>query len=146
MTAQKAMTPKVKYATSVKALADLALNHGGGYARCAAQVLLSAYNGQDWQLDVTDLCELDNQNMIYAMNVLSLRRSVWEEPQYMIENGDKIFQSIAERWKRYRIDNRYKRDCRDCYASGEQEVWDDNTDELIGTRTCSTCNGQKWLG
>ncbi|WP_422139679.1 DUF7673 family protein [Endozoicomonas sp. ALC020] len=142
---KQTMTPEEKYAASVEVLSDLALNQGSGYARCAAQVLLSAYNGANWQLNVTDLCELDDKNMIHAMNVLMLRRSVREEPHYMIENGDEIFQKIAKRWKRYRIDNRYKRDCPDCYGSGEQEIWDD-TDELIGTRTCTTCNGEKWLG
>ena len=51
-----------QYFNSVSALIKVARMDTSA-SRAAAQVLLSAYNGQEWQLNVTDLCFLDPVNM-----------------------------------------------------------------------------------
>jgi hypothetical protein len=60
---------KEEYAKAVARLDDLA-QQGTGGGRVAAQVLLSAYNGFDFQLDVSDLGSLDRENFETAMLII----------------------------------------------------------------------------
>ncbi|WP_051293074.1 DUF7673 family protein [Citrifermentans bremense] len=60
-----------EYAVAIAAMVELAQMNCGG-SRVAAQVLLSAYNGDDYQLDVTDIHVLSRDNHDYAMAVISL--------------------------------------------------------------------------
>ena len=53
------MTTKQEYIDAIIKLVPLAQGDTGG-SRVAAQVLLSAYNGNDFQLDIVDLCRLDS--------------------------------------------------------------------------------------
>ena len=76
------ITP-AEYATAVTACVALAQYPTGG-GRVAAQVLLSAYNGDSFQLDITSLCNLDNENYAHALDVIRGRYEVGQEPQQMI--------------------------------------------------------------
>lgn len=58
-----------------------------GGSRVAAQVLLSAYNGEAWQLNVVDLCVLDKSNYKAALDVIRGRVELYIEPHTLIANG-----------------------------------------------------------
>ena len=60
---------KETYTQAVCKLIELAQGDTGG-SRGAAQVLLSAYNGEAWQLNVVDLCVLDKNNYKAALDVI----------------------------------------------------------------------------
>lgn len=94
------------YAESIKALMSLALTGTGG-AKVAAQVLLSAYNGKCFQLDVSSLCNLDNSNYQHAMNIIHGRARLYQEPQSLFKNGSERFDALWDKWeKTLHLDNR----------------------------------------
>ncbi|AMO55964.1 hypothetical protein [Endozoicomonas montiporae] len=130
----------VQYFNSVAALVKVAQLDTSG-SRAAAQVLLSAYNGSEWQLNVTDLCHLDQLNMFHAMTVIQGRASLMREPQEGIENGDDIFMDLWKRWERYNINNRHLRTCRECYGTGEVYANHDDENDYT-TKTCPYCGGK----
>ena len=129
-----------QYFNSVSALIKVARMDTSA-SRAAAQVLLSAYNGQEWQLNVTDLCFLDPVNMHHAMMVIQGRVGLMREPQEGINNGDEIFSELWKQWQRFNIDNRHLRTCQECYGTGEVYAnLDDEND--YSTKTCPYCEGK----
>lgn len=56
-------------------------------SRAAAQVLLSTYNGNNFHMNLTDLCVLDLKYVEQALIVLRGRVMLCIEPQQMIEDG-----------------------------------------------------------
>lgn len=84
-------------ARAVHALLQLANMDCGG-SGAAAAVLLSAYNGHDYHLDITELCRLDQHYYEFAMRVIDLRCRLRIEPQLLIQNGDDVFQKLAADW------------------------------------------------
>jgi hypothetical protein len=64
----------------------------------AAKVLLSAYNGHDWQISIPELCSLDHSNFQSALNVIRGRVELRIEPQHLIEDGRGQFRAL---WKQY---------------------------------------------
>lgn len=132
-----------EYTASVIALIKLALNDTSG-SRAAAQVLLSAYNGDNWQLNVTDLVCLDRENLQHALVVMECRAMLWEEPHNMVTNGSELFERLQRRWRRMHIDNRWKNECQRCYGSGLIYLNEhDEYDERM--TTCSHCSGKGLL-
>lgn len=128
------------YTSAVAKLMPLARSDTGG-SLAAAQVLLSAYNGNEWQLDITDLCSLDEDHYAAALAVIRGRTEIRTEPHLLIENGDALFRRLWEQWSRYHINNRWKRECPECGGSGKVYV-----DEVGDTReTCSLCQGEGLL-
>lgn len=77
-------------------------------ARVAAQVLLSAYNGEQWQLDIVDLTLLDRENYQAALNVIRGRVEVNCEPQHMIQNGSSHFRELWGRYQYLHVSKRGK--------------------------------------
>ena len=127
-----------QYFKSVSALIKVARLDTSG-SRAAAQVLLSAYNGEEWQLDVTDLCCLDPVNMQHAMMVIEGRVCLMREPHEGIDHGDKIFSELCYRWRRLNINNRHLRICRDCNGTGKVcENFDD--ENVHTTKVCRYCD------
>ncbi|WP_257276240.1 hypothetical protein [Endozoicomonas sp. SESOKO4] len=127
------------YANSVVELYKLA-QHGSSSGCTAAQLLLSGYNGNNWQLDITDLCSLDRSNLKLALTYLECRARLWTEPHELLKNGNELFPELAKQWRKLHIDNRWKSQCRECYGSGEIYVYpDDENDD--STKTCPDCNG-----
>ena len=95
------------YAEAVKHLVKLARGDTSG-SRVAAQVLLSLYNGSNWHMDLTDLCNLDYQYLLSALIAIRGRVTVHEEPHNVIENGSAIFNDLEEQWQHLHTNNRYK--------------------------------------
>ncbi|WP_419174376.1 DUF7673 family protein [Desulfosediminicola sp.] len=93
------------YAACVTALLKAEARETGA-SRVAAQVLLSAYNGYEFQLDIVDLNNLDQAHFEIAMCLIRCRYELWAEPHTVIENGSEIFQNLATRWSHYRVGNR----------------------------------------
>lgn len=133
-------TQKTGYAASVAKLVQLAMGDCSG-SRAAAQVVLSAYNGNEWQLDITDLCCLDDDHYAAALAVIRGRAEIRTEPHLLIENGDAVFRRLWEQWSRYHIDNRWKRQCPEC--SGAGEVFIDDVGDA--RETCPLCQGEGLL-
>ena len=96
-----------EYAAAVALLAELAQQDTSG-SRVAAQVLLSAYNGEEWQLDITDLGFLSSDYYEATLDVIRGRTELMIEPHALIENGETIFQRLWDLWQEFHIKNRGK--------------------------------------
>jgi len=126
------------YANAVAKLAELALTGTSG-GRAAAQVILSAYNGNNWQLDVTDLMVLDDDNYELAMAVINGRVQFREEPHLLINNGADVFKEIQKIWVRFHIANRWKSSCYDCEGRGV--IYDEDDYDADNPHECKSCKG-----
>lgn len=124
-----------EYAKAVAACVDLAQQPTGG-GRVAAQVLLSAYNGDSFQLDVTDLCNLDRSNYENAITVIRGRYEIRREPQEMIADGGTIFRALWNQWARLELSERAKVRCPNCNGGRIYENSDDETGVV-----CPICAG-----
>ena len=89
-------------AKAVHALLQLTQMDCGGSCAAAA-VLLSAYNGHDYNLDITELCRLDQHYYQAAMRVIDLRCRLRIEPHLLIQNGDEVFQKLAADWPQLHV-------------------------------------------
>ncbi len=126
-----------EYEEAVLLLTGVAQTDTSG-GRVAAQVVLSAYNGSEWQLDVTELSLLDGEYYQAALNVIRGRKEIMVEPHDLISNGQEIFYLIRDRWQQYHISNRWKQTCSTCNGLGDIVEYDDYDRE---TRTpCHKCN------
>tara|TARA_R110001592_G_scaffold221139_2_gene475826 strand:+ start:33372 stop:33884 length:513 start_codon:yes stop_codon:yes gene_type:complete len=96
------------YREAVEALSKMCLEHTGSGSYAAVQVLLSAYNGNNYQVDLTDLCHLDESNFQHAMAIIQGRVFCSREPHSMIENGAKIFDALEEKWGNLNVRRRYE--------------------------------------
>lgn len=93
--------PKISvgdYADSVNRLYALAKKDCGG-SRAAQQVLLSAYNGTRYQVDITDLRVLDESFFKDAITVIISRRGLRIEPQNVIADGADRFKELIMMWQ-----------------------------------------------
>lgn len=124
------------YAKAVAAGIALARQSTGG-GRVMAQVLLSAYNGDAFQLDVAGLCNLDNGNYSIALNVIRGRYETGREPQEMVVDGSEVFRALWTQWGRLELEERAKKSCPNC--SGRGKIYVSVNDE-IGV-VCSRCDG-----
>lgn len=103
----RATEARPSYIEGITALSHLALTQSGSGAEVAAQLLLSTYNCSEFQLETARLSNLDSDQFIHAINVIKGRIYCCEEPQYMIENGQDIFEKLWERWKSLHVNRRY---------------------------------------
>jgi len=87
---------------ATKNLADMALNHDGGGASAAAQLLLSLQYGSAFHLErLVLLDENHRQNALTVLaNVLPCDFSPADWLNEMGLNGDEIFAKIKARWGR----------------------------------------------
>ncbi len=97
------------YQQAINALASIALTETSG-GRAAAQVLLSAWNGYSWQLDITDLCYLDYELLEQALVVISGRVILMTEPHEVINNGNVVMRNIAAQWDCLNVQRRGRND------------------------------------
>ncbi|MGD7786324.1 DUF7673 family protein, partial [Escherichia coli] len=74
--------------------------------RAAAQVLLSAWNGYVWQLDIPDLCYLDYGLLEQALIVIRGRVMLMKEPQEVIPEGNAVMKRIAVQWRHLNVERR----------------------------------------
>jgi len=133
------MNPEI-YAESILKLVKVAQGDTGG-SRVAAQVLLSAYNGEAFQLNIVDLCNLDKEHYQAALSVIRGRKELGREPQNFLKNGDTVFKDLWEQWKRYHVENRGKPACNMCYGSGLIPEYPDDENNYSQT-TCTQCEGK----
>jgi hypothetical protein len=95
------------YAKSVARLVDLAFKGCGG-SRAAAQVVLSLYNGDNYHVDLTDLCVLDINYFRDCITAMRGRYEFNREPHEMIADGSRVFEQLENEWRHYHINNRHK--------------------------------------
>lgn len=127
-----------EYCEAVTALVPLA-NTGTSGGRVAAQVLLSAYNGDEFQLDISDLCCLSRDNYRAALTVIRGRVETNYEPHTLVENGENQFQALWDRWQAsLHVRERGKDICFDCHGQGKVYLNANDEDEecMIPCRSC----------
>ena len=128
------------YSQAILKLVTSAQGDTGG-ARVAAQVLLSAYNGNAYQLNIVDLCNLDKDHYQAALIVIRGRKELGREPQDFLKNGDQIFKELWQQWERYHVENRGKPTCNLCYGSGLIPEYPDDENNY-SQKTCTQCDGR----
>ena len=131
------------YAKATEALYQCAIEDTGS-SRAAAQLLLSAYNGYNWQLDVTDLCLLHGNLKQQALIFIECRLTLRKEPHRVLGSGHKKFSALANQWRRYHIRNRWKQECYECYGKGKVYLNPDDENDHR-TKPCPDCDGQGLL-
>jgi hypothetical protein len=131
------MTSKEEYGAAVRQLVDMA-QQGTGGGRVAAQVLLSAYNGYDYQLDVSALGNLDRGNFELAMTVIRGRYETGIEPHNLIPGGGKVFNGLWDKWHNLHIEERGKVECPQCNGHGLKFAGDDDEKG----KPCTYCDGK----
>ena len=129
------------YSQAILKLVTSAQGDTGGGARVAAQVLLSAYNGNAYQLNIVDLCNLDKDHYQAALIVIRGRKELGREPQDFLKNGDQIFKELWQQWERYHVENRGKPTCNLCYGSGLIPEYPDDENNY-SQKTCTQCDGR----
>ena len=88
------------YQQAIEYLLPVVLQDAEG-ARVAAQVLLSAYNGDDYQLNITDLGRfgVDEEAIMNAiLTVVYARARTGIAPQGLIDKGDARFYALGQHW------------------------------------------------
>jgi len=86
------------YSKAVASLYDLAVTDCGG-SRCAAQVLLSLYDGVRWKADLADICcTLDGNYFSQVIVAMRGRAFLMKEPHEAIQQGSQRFVNLAEDW------------------------------------------------
>lgn len=126
-----------EYAAAVAELVTLAQQPTGG-GRVAAQVLLSAYNGYDYQLNIVDLNYLETDKHDLAMAVIQGRYDTGKEPHTLIPNGEQIFMGLWHQWHSLHVEERGKKECAVCNGHG---VVYKTVDDEEGT-PCTRCEGK----
>lgn len=130
---------KEQYADAVARLVTLARQPTSG-GRVAAQVLLSAYNGSDFQLDLAGMGNLDRNNFELAITVIRGRYETGHEPHSLILNGSSVFGELWDIWFALHVTERGKADCPAC--DGRGSLWLDPDDERDNrTKLCPRCAG-----
>jgi hypothetical protein len=135
---------KETYGEAIRILAVMAQGDTGG-ARVAAQVLLSAHNGSDFQLNLVDLGNLDDTHYQAALAVIRGRTELRAEPAGFLENGDKVMQALWDQWQRYHVTNRGKPTCDLCWGAGVIPEYPDD-ESNYSQKTCTQCEGKGYYG
>jgi hypothetical protein len=106
------LTPSIsteQYTDAVNNLVKWAQRDCGGSKVCA-QMLLSAYNGDEFQLNIVDLRLLDETLYRDAITVIRARVELNIEPHVLMDGLDLIFKGLWQQWKHYHVSNRGKAD------------------------------------
>lgn len=130
---------KEEYAKAVLECIRVARQPTGG-GRVAAQALLSAYNGEAFQLDVSSMGNLDHKNYEIVLTVIRGRRDTWCEPHEMVKDGDRIFQELWQQWNRLELGERAKIDCPNCDGRGVFYIYPMDEEDMR-TKPCTRCSG-----
>mgnify|MGYP000498303627 CR=1 FL=1 len=88
-------TSYTDYSRSVNRLMNIAINDKGAEGHAAAQFMLSAYNGKEWHFGVTDL---DNLNYEDVVHVIRGRQLYSTDPHCVVDNGQTKIYEIQDVW------------------------------------------------
>lgn len=94
------------YRDAVNALLELALDDTSG-SRAAAQVLLSTYKGNNYHVDLTDLCVFDYRYLEMALIVIKGRVMLNVSPCDSVPDGVNRFKDLELSWAQLRTSVRY---------------------------------------
>ena len=133
------MVSHEQYTAGIERLLHLVRLQCGG-AEVAAQVLLSAYCGREWQLAIPHLCILDPENYQAAMFVIAGRYQGIAEPHEVIPDGERVFEDLRRDYAFLNIANRWKKDCPECLGRGYLWRSKEDYDADRGT-PCHYCEG-----
>ncbi len=128
------------YAEAVIVFVHLA-QHSTAGGRVAAQVLLSAYNGFEFQLDIADMGSLDRENYELAMAIIRGRYETGIEPHALIKDGGRVFGALWEKWHHLHVKERGKQTCPACDGRGAIYL-NSEDEEDMRTRPCARCEGK----
>lgn len=123
------------YVKAVEHCLGLAQGDSSG-SRVMAQVLLSAYNGHHFQMDVAEMSVLDRENYKAVLNVIRGRYELGLEPHNAVEDGPVRFRDLWSQWECLEITERAKKRCPYCDGG---RVYSD-TDDEEGC-VCENCGG-----
>lgn len=123
-----------EYANAVVKLLPVS-QRSSGQSRVCAQVLLSAYNGYNFQLAIPDLWDLDDNLYEAAIVVIRGRAETGIEPYELVSEGSAMFVALHNSWPQLHIDNRSKAICPVCNGRG---VVYRNYEYDVGT-SCTYC-------
>jgi hypothetical protein len=126
-----------EYADAVHTLIKVVDMCCGG-SRTAVQILLSAYNGDDFQLSIPDLCVLSPSYYPAAITVIRGRCELKLEPHEVIPDGSRIFLDMYFDWIGLHVQNRWKQRCPDCNGRGEKFTSNDSEEKI----PCTRCEGR----
>lgn len=126
-----------EYGKAVIAAIRLARQGGTTGGSIAAQALLSAYNGGEFQLSVAGLSGLDRENYEIVVTVIRGRYDTGIEPHSLVKNGSAVFRELWSQWQGLNVAERGKTTCTACNGLGR--MYRDDDDEI--GRECSRCGG-----
>ena len=127
------------YANSVITLLNMVNQHVGTSSSIAAvQVLLSTYNGNEWHMNLTDLCCFDHVNLTHAMNIMIGRATHFTEPHELVKDGDEHFGKLWDKYYRLHVGNRNLAACSWCRGYGSKWI---ETDDEEYEEECTHCQG-----
>lgn len=136
------MTSIDDYAAAINILLPVARRDTGQSSICA-QVLLSAYNGFNFQLDVSALGGLDEELFDAAIVVIRGRTDCRLEPHDLVNNGSKVFMRLHDYWVNLHVDNRHKVRCQTCDGFGRIYHGEEDAEQCPrckgAGRVCSCC-------
>lgn len=119
-------------------LMELALNHSCSSAGAAAEVLLSCYREDHYQLNVLALGKFDPAHLQAAFTVMACRINMHILPQNLIRDGEKTFDQLRSMYPKLDLNKRWRADCHHCKGSGEIWTGDDDTESYA---KCTHCKG-----
>ena len=68
-------------------------------------MLLSAFNGEEWQLNIVELSLLDQGYYEASLDVICGRVELGLEPHTLVEEGVRAFEELWLQWERYHVGN-----------------------------------------
>lgn len=87
-----------QYRQAITELLTLA-NMRCGSSVCAAYVLLSLYDGDNWKVDLADVCcRLDGHYFSQVLIAMRGRGLLLKEPHSVVQNGSQRFKALSEEW------------------------------------------------
>lgn len=111
------MVTEELYMAAIYLLLKAAQRDSGQSGRCA-QVLLSAFDGDDFQLSICALYWLDADLYNAAITVIRGRSELGLSPHRFVEDGDNVFENLCLRWQGLHVKNRGKVHCPHCDGRG----------------------------
>lgn len=110
-------------------------------SQAAAQLLLSTFSGSAFQVNIIELCDLNDDYFSAAIIILNGLKETGIQPHLLVEDGQRRFAELQSQWDRLHVENRSKPSCMQCFGSGVTPEFpdDDNNPSEI---PCPACSGK----